>query len=163
MDSIRHQAAGGSPNDPAGAMRAAAGEELSRSCPADPKAPTLIRDDFSALAERHGATHEQVDDIRLLVSEAVTNAVRHAYPGGPGTVDAMAVVSAGRMTILVSDDGSGPRAQSHDPGAGWGWTLMAALSERFTIRRRGSGGTEVEMLVPIGPARETTASGAARV
>jgi anti-sigma regulatory factor (Ser/Thr protein kinase) len=68
-------------------------------------------------------------------------------------VDVMATISDGRITILVCDDGIGPRAQSRDPGAGWGWPLMAALSEQFTIRRRSNGGTEVEVLLHIGPDR----------
>jgi len=151
MSSTRHQLDGGSRCDPAVTVAPAAEEELHRSYTADPEAAALAREDFAALAERHGATDEQVNDIRLLVSEAVTNAARHAYPGSTGTVTAMAAVSAGRLTILVSDDGVGPRGQSGDPGAGWGWPLMAALSERFTIRRRSNGGTEVEMHVRIGP------------
>lgn len=154
MKSIRHQAAGESPPRDSAVIRTpTAEEELRRSYPAEPKAVTRVREDFGALAGRHGATHQQVDDIRLMVSEAVTNAVRHAYGDGPGTVEAAAAVSGGRITILVSDDGIGPRAQTSDPGAGWGWPLMAALSERFTIRSRSSGGTEVEMLVRIGPER----------
>ena len=132
-------------------MRApVAGEELRRSYPAEATAVTRVREDFGALAERHGAPGEQVDDIRLLVSEAVTNAVRHAYGDGAGTVEATAAVTGGGITILVSDDGTGTRAQSSDPGAGWGWPLMAALSEQLTIRRRSGGGTEVEMRVRIG-------------
>jgi anti-sigma regulatory factor (Ser/Thr protein kinase) len=151
MSSTRQQTAHRPRRHPAVTGAPAAEEELDRSYPADPEAAALAREDFGTLAQRHGATDEQVDDIRLLVSEAVTNAARHAYPGSAGPVSAMAAVSAGRITILVSDDGVGPRAPSGDPGAGWGWPLMAALSERFTIRRRSNGGTEVEMRVRIGP------------
>ncbi len=127
-----------------------ADEELRRSYPAEPRAAALAREEVVALAERHGATEEQLDAVRLLVSEAVTNAVRHAYPDGAGTISAMATATAARVTLLVSDDGIGPRTPSRDPGAGWGWPLIAALSERFTIRRRSTGGTEVEMHVRIG-------------
>jgi serine/threonine-protein kinase RsbW len=129
----------------------AADEELRRSYRAEPRAAVIAREDIAALALRYGATGVQVADVRLVVSEAVTNAVRHAYPGVQGAVHAMAAVSAGRLTILVSDDGVGPRKESRSPGGGWGWPLIAALSEHFTIRRRSNGGTEVEMDLRIGP------------
>ncbi len=114
-----------------------------------PEVVALAREEFGALAERHGATGERVDTIRLLVSEAVTNAVRHAYPEGPGTVVAIATVGAARMTIVVSDDGVGPLTPSWVPGAGWGWSLIAALTDRFTIRHRSNAGTEVEIRVAL--------------
>jgi anti-sigma regulatory factor (Ser/Thr protein kinase) len=159
MNLIRHQAAGSAQNTrPAGATPAAE-EEIHRAYAADVEVVTLAREEFAALAERHGATGTQIDDIRLLISEAVTNAVRHAYPGGSGRIHTAAAVSAGRVTILVADDGVGPRAEAHSQGAGWGWPLMAAISERFTIRRRSNGGTEVEMQLHIGPDREPESHG----
>ena len=151
MNSIRHQPAARPSRHTA--RRPAAQEELRRSYPADPEAVALARDEFAALADRHGATDEQVNEIRLLISEAVTNAVRHAYPGRArraGSVHAVAAVCPGGVTMLVCDDGVGPRIRSGHPGGGWGWPLMAALSDRFTIRRRSNGGTEVEMHVRIG-------------
>jgi anti-sigma regulatory factor (Ser/Thr protein kinase) len=131
----------------------AAGEELRRSYPARPEMAAIARKEIGELAERHGATGEQVDEVRLLTCEAVTNAIRHAYPDEPGLVEVVAAVSDGLLTILISDDGIGPRKASRSPGAGWGWPVMAALSERLAIRRRGSGGTEVEMRVHFGPDR----------
>lgn len=163
MNSARHQAAGRSARKPAIVETPGADEEFRRSYPAAPETLRRVRNEFGALGMRHGASEEQVDDIRMVVSEAVTNAVRHAYPGGPGgkpgSVHAMAAVSDGRLTILVSDDGVGPRTQSADPGAGWGWPLLAALTERFTIRRRSNGGTEVELRMRIGPERRRASQG----
>ncbi len=151
MTSTRRRLPTGRPSQ--NMMRAPRGadEELRRSYPAQPWAVAVARDEFAALAERHGATNEQLDDIRLLVSEAVTNAMRHAYPGTPGPVYVMATATGAHITFLISDDGIGPRTRSHNPGAGWGWPLMAALCRRFTVRRRSNGGTEVEMQVRVGP------------
>ena len=151
MSSTRHRLParrrrkGGSPTPPS------ADEEVGRSYLAEAGAPALARDAFGALAQRHGASDEQVEEVRLLVSEAVTNAVRHGYPEAVGAIYVMAVASASHLTLLVSDDGIGPRTPSRDPGAGWGWPLIAALCEWFTIRRRSNGGTEVEMHIRIGP------------
>ena len=163
MNSIRPQTAGRSSADDDVEAARTAGARLRRSYVADPGTLALVRADVAALAESHGATPEQVADIRLLVSEAVTNAVRHAYPDGRGTVQATAVAGARHLTILVSDDGVGPHALSRDRGPGWGWPLIAALTDSFTIRRRANGGTEVEMHVSIGPGPPTGRSAAARI
>src|ERR1700748_3038892 len=71
-------------------------------------------------------------------------------------VHAPAFAGARHLTILVSEDGVGPHALSRDRGPGWGWPLIAALTDSFTIRRRAHGGTEVEMHVSIGPAAATS-------
>jgi anti-sigma regulatory factor (Ser/Thr protein kinase) len=136
---------------PGGTGAPAADAWLRRSFRAEPTAAAIAREDIAALALRYGATAAQADDVRLVASEAITNAVRHAYPRERGAVHAMAAVSAGRLTILVSDDGVGPRNESQSPGGGWGWPLISALSEQFTIRRRSNGGTEVEVDLRIGP------------
>ena len=163
MNAIRPPSAVTSPPDDGVAATRTTHAELHRSYVAEPDTVGLVRADVAALAEGHGATAEQVADIRLLVSEAVTNAVRHAHSDGRGTVQATAVAGARHLTILVSDDGVGPHALSGDRGPGWGWPLIAALTDSFTIRRRANGGTEVEMHVSIGPGPPTGRSAAARI
>jgi len=126
-------------------------ETLDRSYPAEPDTVPLVRHEIAALAQRHDATRPQVDDIRLAVSEAVANAVTHGYRLAGGTIHAVAAIAARRLTLLIADDGVGPTEPAQRPGAGWGWPVIAAVTERFTIRRRRSGGTEVEMQFRIGP------------
>ena len=163
MNSIRPQTAGRSSGDDDVEAARTAGAELRRSYVADPGTVARVRADVAALAERHGAGPERVADLRLIVSEAITNVVRHAYPDGPGALQVTAAVSARHLTILVSDDGVGPHALSRGRGPGWGWPLIAALTDSFTIRRRANGGTEVEMHVSIGPGPPTGCSAAARI
>jgi anti-sigma regulatory factor (Ser/Thr protein kinase) len=155
MNAIRQRTARGRPpaTDPTGP---ATEDELWRSYAARPETVPRVRDEFAAFADRHGATEEQVDEVRLLVSEAATNVIRHAYRDKAGRVYAMAAVAAGRVSIRVADDGVGPHARSPNPGAGWGWALIAAVSEQFTVRRRRNGGTEVEMHLHLGPGLSTT-------
>jgi anti-sigma regulatory factor (Ser/Thr protein kinase) len=150
MSGTQRRAARTGPPRSTGATRTSV-ETLDRSYPAEPGSVPLARHEIADLARRHDATGRQVDDIRLAVSEAVANAITHGYRLAGGTVHAVAAIAARRMTLLIADDGVGPTAPAERPGSGWGWPVIAAVTERFTIRRRRSGGTEVEMQFRIGP------------
>jgi anti-sigma regulatory factor (Ser/Thr protein kinase) len=89
------------------------------------------------------------DNIMLAVSEAVTNAVRHAYePGEGGMVEMSLSLHDGLIQVLVSDCGHGFRP--HDSsGLGLGLPLMADMSTHLEINQ-GRAGTEVLMrFIPI--------------
>jgi anti-sigma regulatory factor (Ser/Thr protein kinase) len=77
-----------------------------------------------------------LDDIRLLVSELVTNSVRHA--GAERDLVRLAVRSSGRtVRVEVSDGGRGftPRTRSapHDEVGGWGLHLVDQLADRWGV------------------------------
>ena len=113
---------------------------------ADPEAPTAARDAVAQLAADAGAAVGMVDGIRTAVSEAVTNAVVHGYADrAPGRLYIDAYVLAGGLTVLVADDGRGPRRASPNPGLGLGWKLIAQLSDKYTVTRRSTGGTLIYM------------------
>lgn len=109
--------------------------------------------DFAAVAGLRG---ERLEDVRLLVSEAVTNVVLYAYEKSrPGEIHIIAAVVSGELWIIVADDGRGMRRTSDDPGGlGLGLALMAQLSDGFTLASRSSGGVEARMQfqLPDGPA-----------
>ncbi len=95
---------------------------------------------------------DQLDSVRLAVSEAVTNVVRHAYPGRTGAIHLLAVVTTGQeLWVLVADDGCGYQTPSTQPGLGLGLTIIAQLSEEYIITQLSTGGTEVRMRFPIRP------------
>jgi serine/threonine-protein kinase RsbW len=98
--------------------------------------------DFAAKA---GATPDQVDGVRLAASEAMTNAVLHAYRGGPGLIYVNASVASGELWILVSDDGCGLRPRADRPGLGLGLGLISEVSDDFALVSRATGGTEVRV------------------
>lgn len=87
----------------------------------------------------------QLDSIRLAVSEAVTNAVMHAYRGSMGLIHVSATALPDEIWVLVSDDGCGFQTPPAQPGLGWGLALIADAADDFTIAERGAGGTEVRM------------------
>jgi anti-sigma regulatory factor (Ser/Thr protein kinase) len=118
---------------------------LNESYPAVAASVTQARRAVTAFACAAGAPPAQLHDIRLAVSEALANAVVHAYPGEPGEVHVTAALTAGELWVLIADDGCGMRPGSDRAGLGLGLGLISLLSDHLSIVRRSSGGTELRM------------------
>ncbi len=119
---------------------------MNRSWPAVPDTPTYARRAVADFAEQAGATSEELEAIRLAVSEAVTNAVMHAYRDrDPGLVHVSAALAGDELWVLVADDGCGLSPREDSPGAGYGLRLIAQAADQFTVLRRGDGGTELQL------------------
>lgn len=77
------------------------------------------------------------DDCRVVVTELIGNAVRHARPLSDGTVEVNVTRTAGDLDIAVSDGGAAtsPQAGPSDPMAtsGRGLALVEALSARWWV------------------------------
>ncbi|MGZ4202373.1 MAG: ATP-binding protein [Thermoleophilaceae bacterium] len=108
-----------------------------------PEAVSLARhclDDFQA-----ELGHALFEDMRLLISEVMTNAVRHASAAGDGTVTVELSVGTDLVRACVTDPGPGfeatPREPGDDPGSGWGLFLVEQLSDRWGVEL--AGGTSV--------------------
>ena len=79
-----------------------------------------------------------LDDIRLLVSELVTNSVRHSG-AAPSERVCLNVASAGRtVRVEVSDGGCGfeprERTKPRDEAGGWGLHLVAEIAARWGVQ-----------------------------
>ena len=75
-----------------------------------PKAEYLVfcRLVLVGIARAHGIDDETLADLKLAVTEACSNSIRHAYgDGSRGDVEVRYEVEADRMTIEVADDGPG--------------------------------------------------------
>jgi anti-sigma regulatory factor (Ser/Thr protein kinase) len=113
---------------------------------ADPESVGRARAELARFASRAGASETLVDGLRLAVSEAVTNAVRHAYPLDPGEIRVRALVAEDGLEVVVSDDGCGVhRDRADDGGLGFGLALICELSDQMTLAPRSGGGTDVRM------------------
>ena len=95
----------------------------------------------------NGITESHVTDVRLAVSEAVTNVVVHAYRDRtePGTVSLSVTVDDDEIEILLRDEGSGLAARDDSPGLGLGLPLIRRLADGFDHREPPDGGTELWM------------------
>ncbi len=84
------------------------------------------------------------EDLRLLVTELVTNAVRHADVPTGAAVELEVSVSSDRIRVEVRDAGDGfeqqPRSAGHDVASGWGLHLVERLSDAWGVGR-GAGTT----------------------
>jgi serine/threonine-protein kinase RsbW len=118
---------------------------FSRCYEAEPRSVAQARAELASFASGTGAPDVLVDGVRLAVSEAVTNAVRHAYPLEPGEVRVCASVAEQELEVVVSDDGCGVRSDRDDSGLGLGLALIHEVSDQMTLAPRASGGTEVRM------------------
>jgi anti-sigma regulatory factor (Ser/Thr protein kinase) len=122
---------------------------LARRFPAQADQVRLARREVEAYAREHGAVDP--NGIALAVSEAVTNAVIHAYVDEPpGDVEVFAEHHEGNgLEIQVCDDGRGMMPRSDSPGLGVGLPLVAKLAQRFRVEARPTGGTAVSMVFPV--------------
>lgn len=120
-------------------------QTLTKSYPAIPRSVPLARGDLAELAFSAGAPAEKLEAVRLAASEAVSNAVLHAYPDGPGAVHVTAAVASTELWILIADDGCGLEARSGRPGLGLGLALIAQVADDFIIGPRATRGVELQM------------------
>jgi anti-sigma regulatory factor (Ser/Thr protein kinase) len=111
--------------------------------PAKPEYVPLMRHHVARVVAGLGVDEEAV---ALTVTEAVANAVRHAYPGGDGEVRLAVSVDDEEVVVVVTDEGIGVRGftASRRADAGLGLGLIRALANRVRIEP-GSDGTLVEM------------------
>lgn len=122
------------------------GQTLSHTYPAVADSVPRAREALSTFAQAAGASGDQLDSIRLAVSEAATNVVVHAYDEDhAGRIQLDAELSAGELWVLISDDGLGMRPQRQSPGLGFGLSLISQVCDDFEIAERSSGGLEVRM------------------
>jgi serine/threonine-protein kinase RsbW len=125
--------------------------------PASPEAVPAARTAAVEAASAHGIVGSTLEQVRLAVSEAVTNVVRHAYRDVPGEIRMTIARLPEELAVLVEDDGCGPRVPSANPGLGWGWKLIADAADGFTVSPRAAGGTQVSLRF-----RRSQAGGGAR-
>jgi len=116
--------------------------------PASAASVAELRQAVVDFAYEHGVPEPCLSDIRLAVSEAVSNAVVHAFRGrADGTVAASVTIGASEwVEVRVTDDGSGMAPRNDSPGLGLGLPLIRHLTDQFEHRQPpGRVGTELWM------------------
>jgi anti-sigma regulatory factor (Ser/Thr protein kinase) len=113
------------------------GTDLSVRFERGPSAAAAARNALEALQPRmHPAV---LDDIRLLVSELVTNAIRHAESATSGEVGLDVSIRDGSVRVEVADPGRGfePKPRDNDMGrpGGWGLYLVDRIADRWGVAR----------------------------
>ena len=116
----------------------------------------------AAFAAQLDPTMEELGDIRTAVSEAVTNAIVHAYPDEIGRVSMRLRILEGQvLEISVKDWGCGiedvQRAMQPlfttggEDRSGMGFTIIGSFMDTLRVRSRPGKGTTVVMRRRICP------------
>jgi serine/threonine-protein kinase RsbW len=105
---------------------------------------------LTGLARTRVLSAEIVADLKLALTEACSNSVRHAYDEGrEGIVEILYELSEDRIAIQVTDDGSGfdpkilKRAQEELDEGGLGIAIIRALTDELEIGARPEGGSRL--------------------
>ena len=110
----------------------------------------------AAFVSQLDPTLTELGDLKTAVSEAVTNAVVHAYPDSLGVIQLRArILPGGEVELVVKDKGVGiadverARTPLYTTGgeerSGMGFTIMEGFTDRLRVRSAPGRGTTVTM------------------
>ena len=110
----------------------------------------------ASFAAQLDPTLDELGDVKTAVSEAVTNAIVHAYPEEMGTIWLRAAILGGdTLELTVKDRGRGiPDVQQAmeplyttggDDRSGMGFTIMESFMDKLTVKSTPGRGTTVTM------------------
>jgi serine/threonine-protein kinase RsbW len=118
--------------------------------PARPEYVALCRLALTGIARTRALAPELVADLKLALTEACSNSVRHAYEEGrEGAVEIRYELSDDRLTVEVTDEGSGfdpdvlERAQEDLDEGGLGIAIIRAVTDDLEIGVRAEGGSRL--------------------
>ena len=107
---------------------------------------TLGRLALTGISRLRPLSDEVLADLKLALTEAASNAVRHAYGDNGGVVEIVYELHADRLAIEVTDEGEGfdPDEESGgDPESlsegGLGIAIIRAIADELEIGRRPGG------------------------
>jgi serine/threonine-protein kinase RsbW len=124
--------------------------------PAKPEYITLSRLALTGIARLRAEPMRQevLGDLKLALTEACTNSVRHAYGDGGGTVEILYELHSDKLVVEVADEGEGfERPAGRDlvledelSEGGLGIAIIEALADEFEIRERTQGGSSLRFV-----------------
>ena len=122
--------------------------------PARPEYITLGRLALTAIAGVHPVSDETLHDLKLALTEACTNSVKHAYAeGGEGIVDIVYELQPDRLAVEVGDAGAGFEPEHADGSngdelseGGLGIEIIRAVTDEVEIEPREGGGSRLRFV-----------------
>lgn len=107
--------------------------------PFAPESAARVRAALESWLEHRGSDAEIVDDVRLIATELVGNAVRHASPLNNGTVLVRWREEDSTLVLSVADGGGPTRPQRAQPTVddvnGRGLRIVDTLSKRWWVEQ----------------------------
>lgn len=114
----------------------------------------------AAFASRLDPTLDEISDIKTAVSEAVTNAIIHAYEDQYGLIVITASIEQNRLTVEIADQGIGiaDLERARQPlytskpeleRSGMGFTIMENFMDEIQVHSAPGKGTTVVLVKEI--------------
>jgi serine/threonine-protein kinase RsbW len=131
------------------------GRSVRLTIPARPEYITLGRLALTAIAGVRPLSDETLHDLKLALTEACTNSVKHAYGENGGSVDIVYELLSDRLAVEVGDAGTGfdprdPRAgapsEEELEEGGLGIEIIRALTDEVEIAEREGGGSRLRFV-----------------
>ena len=123
------------------------GSAVRLTIPAKPEYITLGRLALTGIANLRPVSDEALSDLKLALTEACTNSVRHAYGNGKaGVVEILYELESDRLVVEVADTGTGfskaTRSADEEELAegGLGIAIIRAVADELEIGERPDGG-----------------------
>ena len=143
-------------------MKTKAQNEVLMEFPSRSSNEGFARAAVACFAAQMDPTMNELEDIKTAVSEAVTNAIVHAYPDAIGKVMVKARICPGNvLEVTVKDHGCGiPNVdKAREPmfttggeeRSGMGFTIMESFMDRLQVRSVPGRGTSVTMKKKLAP------------
>ena len=143
-------------------MKTKAANEVTLEFPSRISNEGFARSAVACFAAQMDPTLNALEDIKTAVSEAVTNAVVHAYPDSLGKVMVKVRVCAGNvLELTVKDHGRGipdidqARRPMYTTGgeerSGMGFTIMESFMDKLAVKSVSGRGTTVVMKKKLAP------------
>jgi two-component sensor histidine kinase len=94
-------------------------------------------------------SHDLAVRIGLIVNELLTNATKHAFPEGIGSIVLRLEKRPNEIELVVSDDGKGIEADGTGEGLGTKLIAMLIRQIRATMMRESRNGTTYRLTIPL--------------
>jgi len=124
----------------------ALGRTVRLTIPAKPEYITLSRLALAGLSRVRDFSDETLADLKLALTEACSNSVRHAYDDGDGHVDISFELLDDRLIVEVADDGTGFEPSEGAKGddemlteGGLGIAIIRSIADEVEIGGRANG------------------------
>lgn len=133
-------------------------QRITLNLPASAEYVEIVRLNLYGIASKMGFSYEEIEDMKVAVSEACNNSVLYAYSQEGGMVEVLFQVTGESLSITVRDEGEsfdsvgavGDRTL-HDKDlsevqiGGLGFYLMEALMDEVSVTNQAGKGTEVTL------------------
>lgn len=145
------------------------GQKITICLPATAEYVDIVRLNLYGIASKMGFSYEEIEDMKVAISEACNNSVLHAYQSQTGVMEIHFEIQGDALSITVKDEGQSfehwepiendqalhNKDLSNVEIGGLGFYLMQALMDDVYVNREIGQGTSVTMTRKVMRSEET--------